>query len=72
MWYHSPFAENVQMNPVKYRNKFSEGENLVSTIMTELSIPVTLSIHTTYSECLQPGVCLCRRRLMVWYRYRKC
>lgn len=34
--------------------------------MTELLMPVSLSIPTTYSECLQPGVCF------VCYRYRKC
>ena len=60
------------MNAVKYRNKFCEGENLIPTIMTELSIPVGLSIPCDYSECSQPGVCLCRRRQIVWYRYRKC
>ena len=66
------------MNPVKYRNKFDEGENydriviIIPTIMTELSIPVGLSIPCNYSECSQPGVCLSRRRQIVWYRYRKC
>ena len=34
--------------------------------MAELSMPVSLSIPTTYSECLQLGV------YFVWYRYRKC
>ena len=42
--YQSPFKENIKMNPVKYGYKFDEGENLLPTIMTELSISVGLSI----------------------------
>ena len=60
------------MNPVKYGNKLDEGENLVPTVMTEVSIPIGLSIPCNYSECSQVGVCLCRRRQAVWYRHRKC
>ena len=39
------------MNPIKYGYKFNEGENLVSTIMIELSIPVGLPIPCDCSKC---------------------
>ena len=45
------------MNPVKYGYKFDEGENLVPTVMMELSTPVGLSIPCNYSKYSLPGVC---------------
>ena len=60
------------MNPAKYGHKFDDGENLVPAIITELSILVSFSIPCNYSKCSQPGVCLCKRRQIVCYRYRKC
>ena len=39
------------MKPVKYGYKFDEGEDLVPTIMTELSIPVGVSIPCNDSKC---------------------
>ena len=72
MWHNSPFIENIKMNPVKYRHKFDEGENLVPEIITEPPIPVNFSIPCNYSKCLQPAICLCKQRQIVCYRYRKC
>ena len=60
------------MNPVKYGHKFDEGENLVPAIITEPYIAVNFSIHCNYSKCSQPGICLCKQRQIVCYRYRKC
>ena len=45
------------MNPVKYGYKFDEGENLLPTVMMELSTPVGLSIPCNYSKYSRPGVC---------------
>ena len=61
MWHHSPFKENIKMNPVKYGYKFDEQQNLLSTIMTVLSISAGLSIPCNYSKCSRSGVCQCRR-----------
>ena len=55
------------MNSVKYEHKFDEGENLVPAI-----IPVNFSIPCNYSKCSQRGVCLCKQRQIVCYRYRIC
>ena len=71
MWHQAPFIENIQMNPVKYGYKFDEGENLLPTIMTELSISVGFSISCNYSECSRPGICRCRQRKIVCCHYRK-
>ena len=60
------------MNPVKYGYKFDEGENPLSTIMTELSILIGLSIPCNYFECSRPGVCRCRQRKIVCCYYRIC
>ena len=53
------------MNPVKYGYKSDEGENLLSTIMTVLSISVGLSIPCNYSKCSRSGVYRCRQRQIV-------
>ena len=71
-WYHSPFIENINMNPVKYGHKFDEGEKLFPAIKTESSIPVSFFIFYNYSKCLQPVVCLWKQRQIVFYCYRKC
>ena len=72
MWHQSPFIENIKMNPIKYGYKFDEEENLIPTIMIELSISVGLSLPFNYSKCSRPGVCRYRRRQVVCCRYRKC
>ena len=71
MWHQAPFIEYIKMNPVKYGYKFDEGENLLPTIMTELSISVGFSISCNYSECSRPGICRCRQRKIVCCHYRK-
>ena len=51
MWHNSPFIKTICLNPVKYGYKFDEGEDLVPAIMTELSIPVGLSVPCNDSKC---------------------
>ena len=60
MFYKASFSicrREIQMNPVKYGYKFDEGENLLPTVMMELSTPVGLSIPCNYSKYSRPGVC---------------
>ena len=60
MFYKASFSiyrREIQMNPVKYGYKLDEGENLVPTVMMELSTPVGLSIPCNYSKYSRPGVC---------------
>ena len=72
MWHHSPFTENINMNPVKNEHKFDERENLIPAIKTESSIPVNFSVPCNYCKCSQPEVCLRKRRQFVCYHCRKC
>ena len=65
MWHHSPFTENIKMSPVKNEHKFDERENLILAIKTESSIPVNFSVPCNHCKCLQPEVCLCKRRQIV-------
>ena len=65
MGHHSPFIENIKMNPAKCGQKFDEGENLIPAIITEPSISVNFSVPCNYSKCPQPGACLCKRKQIV-------
>ena len=48
MWHHSPFIENIEINPDKYGHKLDEGEHLVPAVITEPSTTVSFSIPCNY------------------------
>ena len=72
MWLHSPFLEDIQLNPLDYRYTLDENGDLVPVLTTELSIPD--EFPATYN-CLKRSkqkVCPYRVKGIPCCHYCKC
>ena len=72
IWLHSPFLENIDLDPLVYGYRLTEDSNLVPIISTKPAIPSNFPQPCNCQKYSKASVCKCQLLEICCFQYCKC